>query len=80
MPATIAEQRYYACSDAEQRYYACTDAVNRASGFPSLQQVYRIHQHNSNTNLFYLISELCLSPKICFVQRGKSIIYVKAGQ
>jgi hypothetical protein len=42
MPAAIAEQRYYACSDAEQRYYACTDAVNRASfsGFPSLQHKY----------------------------------------
>jgi hypothetical protein len=25
---------------AEQRYYACTDAVNRASGFPSLQHKY----------------------------------------
>jgi hypothetical protein len=42
MPAAIAEQRYYACSDAEQRYfgYACPDAVNRASGFPSLQHKY----------------------------------------
>jgi hypothetical protein len=32
MPATIAEKRYYACSDA----------VNRASGFPKEQHKYSI--------------------------------------